>query len=176
MTASRCGTNVSFRWSITACPPSSTSKARRGADPRYTTDRTRSSASRAASAPRSLTPGRRSAWGTTRRSSTRPRMTPFRAAPSSFDERKNAKNTKALKDTKVRTDRTASRTALFPFLCVVTPTFVSLVPPLCPLSPLCPLFFLEPENHLTGTQVLYALQHAAVARVVLKRELQQQIA
>jgi len=30
--ASTCGTNVSFRWSITACPPSLVSNAPRGAD------------------------------------------------------------------------------------------------------------------------------------------------
>src|SRR5258705_7962063 len=65
---------------MTARPPSLGSNAPRGADSRYTTERSRSGVSRAAEVPRSAITGRRSTGVAARRISTRPRIGPGREA------------------------------------------------------------------------------------------------
>src|SRR5262249_39984995 len=98
-----------LRWSITACPPSLVSNAPRGADSRYTTERSRSGRSRAAGVPRSPTVGRRWAAVATRRSSTRPLIAPglaaapLRAGDNAEALRAGDKDRRATKGAKVRT-------------------------------------------------------------------------
>src|SRR2546430_10932141 len=129
-----------------AWPPSSVSNAPRGADSRYTTDRSRCGTSRGAGLPRSATPGRRSIGDVGRRSSTRPRIVPGRAACVPCGTHTN--------DT---TDTRATQ------------------PKINPPRVLGEVIRLEPEHELRGRLRLHPFERTAVARVVLVRDLQQQI-
>ena len=130
-----------------------------------TPDRRPSAAGRAgrapAGVPRSATPGRRSIAAAGRRTSTRPRIAPGRAAA----RRPGAEDAEVTKDTKEQRTTATATTA---------------TPASCPLCPLCPCVLVivisrtrTPVAPRTGAR---RLQPAAVAAVVLKRDLQQQVA
>src|SRR2546430_6438440 len=88
-----------------AGPDSLCSKAPRGADSRYTTDRLRSAASRAAALSgllSSATNGRRWTTVTGRRTSTRPRIIPGRPGAALIDGRLTTKDTKNTNETNVK--------------------------------------------------------------------------
>src|SRR5438477_4370077 len=146
------------------------SNAPRGADSRYTTDRRRSGRSRSGGAPRSETPGRRSTVGATRPISTRPRMAPLRGAgcrgacgaTRSVACGATTKDTKDTKETTILA-QTAS-----------TGRLTRCTRDRCVLCVLCGENISEPEGELSGHEPRRP-SPAAVARVELRRDFQEQI-